>query len=65
MSKTAFDFIKEKANENAKRDSSSAVGWEAIDDLASLKLNVDFEHYFIEAVLEYLKTQPYPVEESK
>lgn len=65
MSKTAFDFIKEQMYELAKSDSTSAGGWEAVEDMAKLKMNVQYQEYFIAATIKYLQTQPYPKKDTK
>jgi hypothetical protein len=62
MNKTAKDWVFNRAKELAKEDSQNAGGWEAVDDLASLKLQYDPIPYIIAALLEYLDTVPEPLE---
>ena len=44
-----------------RNDSTSAGGWEAIEDSARLKISIDYTTYFVASMIEYLKTQPYPL----
>ena len=62
MDKSALDYVHEIMLKNAKKDSASsfATGWEAIEDLARLKLDTQTDAYLIQAIIEYLATQPYP-----
>lgn len=65
--KTAENWVKERMFEMAKQESTSAGGWEAVEDMAHMKIKLDYDHYFIAAMCDYLATQPYPptpVEES-
>jgi len=61
MGKTALDYVREKMLEGAKGDNTSAGGWEAIEGMARMKIQLDYDGYFIVALTEYLLTQPYPV----
>jgi hypothetical protein len=58
--KTMMDFVKERMLQLAKEDSGNAGGWEQVDDMAHLKLTVDYADYFILAMADVLKTMPYP-----
>lgn len=61
MSKdTAMDYIKETMFEDAKADSKNAGGWEAIEDAAQFKISMNYNEYFISALIDYLQMQPYP-----
>jgi hypothetical protein len=61
-SRTALDFVKERMFMLAKEDSKNVGGWEAVEDMARLKMSIDYEGYFILATAELLKTIPYPLE---
>jgi hypothetical protein len=61
MGKTALDYVREKMFEGAKGDSTSAGGWEAIEYMARMKIQLQYDEYFIAALTDYLLTQPYPV----
>lgn len=58
----AWSFVKERMQKDAEADSKNAGGWEAVRDMASMKISTNFTDYFIAGLVEYLETLPYPQE---
>ena len=63
MSKSAFDFVEERMFESAKNGGTSAGSWSAAEDQARMKIAIRHTEYLLDAILELLKTLPYPVME--